>query len=376
MKEKARYTFIDLLRGWAIIIMIEVHLFNAFLLPELKRAGWFDVLTFINGLVAPAFLFVSGFAFQVSSGSNLDDMRRLKFPFWKKLGRYFSIILIGYALHLPYYSLSKVLNKSTLEQLQSFFAVDVLQCIGVGLLILFAIRLLIRSDKIYHYTLIALTILVMILSPVFWKADFIKYFHPVFSNYLNRTNGSLFPVFPWINFILAGAIFAKYFLDAVDKEKKEKFIKGTAITGISMLLLGHLFYSGLFPGYLTSIIPHPVFFIERLGYVLVFATMCWAYTSWRKTTKSFVLDASRESLLIYWLHLTVIYSMIWGRKSIADLIGPTLNVLESIAATLVLMALMILTAKVWGWTKIKFPKYAGKAAWGIVGVLFIIFLLS
>ena len=113
LKEKVRFTFIDLLRGWAIIIMIEVHVFNAFLLPELKQTGWFDILTFVNGLVAPAFLFVSGFAFQVSSGSKLDDMRKFKSSFWKKLLRYFSIILIGYALHLPFYSLSKVLNKST-----------------------------------------------------------------------------------------------------------------------------------------------------------------------------------------------------------------------------------------------------------------------
>ena len=153
-----------------------------------------------------------------------------------------------------------------------------------------------------------------------------------------------------------------------------------------MLLSGHLFYSGLFPGSLTSILPNPVFFIERLGYVLVFATLCWYYSRWMNTTlpaetkvkagKSFVLDASRESLLIYWLHLTVIYSMIWGRKSLANLIGPTLNVLESIAATLVLMTLMILAAKVWGWTKMKFPKYAGKVAWGVVGLLFVIFLLS
>jgi len=356
--------------------MIEVHVFNAFLLPELKSAGWFDVLTFINGLVAPAFLFVSGFAFQVSSGSKLDDMRRLKFSFWKKLGRYFSIILIGYALHLPYYSLSKVLNKSTPEQIQSFFAVDVLQCIGVGLLILFAIRLLIHSDKIYHYTLIGLTILVMILSPIFWKTDFTNYFHPVFSDYLNRTNGSLFPVFPWINFILVGAIFAKYFLDAAENGKEKIFIRGTAIAGIVMLLSGHLFYSGLFPGSLTSILPNPVFFIERLGYVLVFATLCWYYSRWMNTKQSFVLDASRESLLIYWLHLTVIYSIIWGRRSLATLIGPTLNVLESIVATLVLMSLMVLAAKIWGWTKLKFPNYAGKAAWGIVGVLFIYFLIT
>ncbi len=376
MKEKVRYTFIDLLRGWAIIIMIEVHVFNAFLLPELKPAGWFDILTFVNGLVAPAFLFVSGFAFQVSSGSKLDDMRKLKSPFWKKLWRYFSIILIGYALHLPHYSLNKVLNKSTPEQLQSFFAVDVLQCIGVGLLVLFTLRLIIRSDKIFNYTLILLTLFVMFISPFFWKTEFTNYFHHVFANYFNRTNGSLFPIFPWINFILVGAIFAKYFLDAAVKGKEEKFIKGITFTGLVMLFSGHLFYSGLFPDYLTSIIPHPIFFIERLGYVLVFAMLCWYYNNWKRTSSSFVLDASRESLLIYWLHLVIIYNTLLGKQSLANIIGQTLNVWESIAATLILMTLMILAAKIWGWTKMKFPKYAGKIAWGVVVVLFIIFLLS
>ena len=143
-----------------------------------------------------------------------------------------------------------------------------------------------------------------------------------------------------------------------------------------MLLSGHLFYSGLFPGYLTSIIPNPVFFIERLGYVLLSTTLCWFFNNWRKTKKSFVLDASRESLLIYWLHLITIYGMFWVRKSLAMIIGPTLTVLESIAATLILMIAMILAAKLWGWTMMKFPKYATKVAWGVVGVLFIIFLLS
>ena len=327
MREKVRYTFIDLLRGWAILIMIEVHVFNAFLLPELKQTNWFDVLTFINGLVAPTFLFVSGFAFAVSSGSKLDDMRKFKSPFWKKLWRYFSIILIGYALHLPYQSLSKLINKSTPDQLQSFFAVDVLQAIGAGLLVLFSLRLIIRSDKIYHYSLIVLAIVVMILSPVFWKTDFTNFLHPVFANYFNRLNGSLFPVFPWINFILVGAIFAKYFVDAFENGKEQKFINGTLITGSIALLSGHLFYSGLFPDVLTSIIPNPMFFVERLGYIIVFASLCWYYNKWRNVTKSFVLDASSESLLIYWLHLLVIYSMIWKNKSLAIIIGHNFNCL-------------------------------------------------
>ena len=376
MKEKVRYTFIDLLRGWAIILMIEPHVFNTFLLPELKQTGWFGVVTFINGLIAPAFLFVSGFVFEISSGSKLDDMRKFKFPFWKKLWRIISIILIGYALHLPYKSLSKIINKSTAQQLQGFYAVDVLQCIGVGLLVLFVLRLIIRSDKIYYYSLIVLTIVVTAVSPFFWKTEFTNYLHPVFANYFNRLNGSLFPVFPWLNFILVGAIFAKYFLAAASNGKEVKFIKATTFTGLIMLSSGHLFYSGLFPGSLTSILPNPVFFVERLGYVLVFASLCWYYANWRKTRKSFVIDASRESLLIYWLHLVVIYSAIWGRKSFASLIGPSLNVVECIAATLVLMILMVLTAKLWSWTKMKSPNYATKVAWGVVGVLFIIFLLS
>ena len=356
--------------------MIEPHVFNTFLLPELKQTSWFGVVTFINGLIAPAFLFVSGLVFEVSSGSKLDDMRKLKFPFWKKLWRIISIILIGYALHLPYKSLSKIINKATPDQIQQFYAVDVLQCIGVGLLVLFALRLIIKSDKIYHYTLIVLTVFVTAVSPIFWKIEFTNYLHPIFANYFNRLNGSLFPVFPWINFILVGAIFSKYFLDAAANNKELKLMKATTFTGIIMLLFGHLFYSGLFPGYLTSIIPNPVFFIERLGYVLVFASLCWYYNNWRNVQKSFVLDASRESLLIYWLHLLVIYSVIWGRKSFATLIGPTLNLVESIVATLVLMVLMVLVAKLWGWTKMKFPKYATKVAWGIVGILFVIFLIN
>ena len=376
MKEKVRYIFIDLLRGWAILIMIEVHVFNAFLQPTLKQADWFDVLTFINGLVAPAFLFVSGFAFAVSSGSRLDEMRKLNFSFWKKLWRYVSIILIGYVLHLPLISLSKIINHATPEQLQQFFAVDVLQCIGVGLLVLFALRLIIHSDKIYHYVLISLAIFVMTLSPVFGRTDFTNYFHPVIANYFNNLNGSLFPVFPWINFILAGAIFAKYFLDAVGRENEQKFIKVTAITGLIILFSGHFYLSGLFSDYLTSIVPHPIFFTERLGYILVFAALYWYFNKWRNKKSSFVLDASRESLLIYWLHLLVIYSTVWEGKSLENIIGQTLNVSECIAVTLVLMVLMILAAKVWGWTKSKFPIYATKVAWGVVGLMFIVFLLN
>ena len=358
MKEKVRYISADLLRGLVILIMIEVHVFNSFLMTELKQTGWFVVLNFINGLVAPSFLFVSGFAFQVSSGKKLEEMKKFGKTFWKKLGRIFQIIIIGYALHLPFYSLSKIMNETTSVTMESFYAIDILQCIGFGLLFLFALRMLIKSDKLYNHFLIASLILILIISPIIWHIDFNKYLHPLFGNYPNRLHGSLFPVFPWLNFLLAGAIFAKYYVLAKETNEESIFIKNILIVSLVIIILGHLFYSGLFSENLTSIIPNPVFYFERLGYIIILFTMCWFVEKKTNVKKSFILDASRESLLIYWLHLVIIFGAFWKGKSLAIKIGTTLNLIETIIVTLLLMVLMVLIAKIWGWVKTNYPRYA------------------
>ena len=375
MKEKVRYISADLLRGLVIIIMIEVHVFNAFLLPELKQTGWFSVLNFINGLVAPSFLFVSGFAFQVSSGSKLDEMRKFGKAFWKKMQRIFQIIIIGYMLHIPFYSLSKTIHEATPEIMNSFYAVDVLQCIGVGLLYLYIFRLLIKSDKIYNYFLILSFIIISIVSPYIWKVDFNNYMHPFFASYFNTKNGSLFPIFPWLNFLLAGAVFAKYFVDARERDEETKFIKSTAIAGLITLALGHIFFSSLFPESIQSIKPHFVFLLERLGYVLFILTICWVVDKKYKIKKGFVLDASRESLLVYWLHLVIIFGTFWNSKSLANIIGPTFNVIQAIIATIVLITLMIIIAKIWGWAKRNYPKYASIFVKVFVTALIIVYIL-
>ncbi|HMD13095.1 MAG TPA: heparan-alpha-glucosaminide N-acetyltransferase domain-containing protein, partial [Bacteroidota bacterium] len=62
----SRLEFIDLLRGWAVFVMIETHVFNALLLPQLKEETFFKILTFVNGLVAPSFLFCAGLALAIT----------------------------------------------------------------------------------------------------------------------------------------------------------------------------------------------------------------------------------------------------------------------------------------------------------------------
>lgn len=228
----------------------------------------------------------------------------------------------------------------------------------------------------YHYFLIAALLLVMIVSPYIYKVDFNMYVHPTIGNYFNRLHGSLFPVFPWLNFLLAGCIFAKYFVDARERNEEEKFIKNVTIAGLVVLLFGHLFYSGLFPKTLTSILPNPVFFLERSGYILVLFYFCWLVDKKTNAKNSFIIYESRESLLVYWLHLIIIYGVFWSGKSLANKIGMTMNVIEAIGATILLIALMILAAKLWGWAKKKYPKYSSLFVKAAVTVLLFVFFIS
>jgi len=62
-----RYNFIDIARGLASIFMIETHVLNSVLSESLRNNIFYDIITFFNGLVAPLFLFVSGFTFYITS---------------------------------------------------------------------------------------------------------------------------------------------------------------------------------------------------------------------------------------------------------------------------------------------------------------------
>jgi uncharacterized membrane protein len=373
--DSTRFAYADLLRGWALIVMIEVHVFNAFLIPSLKETSWFEVLNFINGLVAPSFLFISGFAFIISSERRIDELRKFGIYFWNKLSRIFLIFLAGYSLHLPYFSFYKVINNTPSPQLITWFNVDILQCIAAGLLLLLILRIVIKSDKLFYGLIITITILISLISPVIWKIDFTDYLPVFFANYLNKYNGSFFPLFPWLFFLLAGAVFSRYYVIFRNKNGEQHFVKQIFIYSIIVISFCRLFLSGIFNTSLMTIRPNPFFLYERLGYVLALGAFFWYYSVKRNTKKSFVLDVSRESLLIYWLHLEIIYSKVWGGKSLEELVSDTLNVFQCSAATLLLIVLMIIVAKLWGSFKKKYQIYTKPVTAGIITLAVIIFLL-
>ena len=375
-KEKARFLFIDLLRGWALLVMIEVHVFNVLLQPELKTTEWFKVLNFVNGLVAPSFLFISGFAFAISTRGKTDELRKFNFPFWKKIGRILLIILAGYSLHLPILSLRRLAHFYSRETIVSFYNVDVLQCIGIGLLILVVLRLIIRSEKIYNIVLGMSLLIPVVFSPLVWQKDFAPALGIPLANYINVMNGSFFPLFPWVGFLFAGAVCCKYYLEARENNTELKFIQQIIVAGSVFAVLGHIFLTPNLNFFTCDHKANPVFFLQRLGYVLFLLGSCWYYIEKRNTQTSFVLDVGRESLIVYWLHLQFLYRRFYYDTSIASIYGEKCNIIGCIIATVVLAVIMIIIAKLWSNFKKKYRPIASNISIGIVSLTIIIFLIG
>lgn len=368
MIQKKRALFIDLLKGLVLLIMIEVHVFNSLLHPTLKESGWFSYLNFINGLVAPSFLFVSGLVFVLSLQKNVDELRKFGNLFRKKIGRIGLILLAGYSLHLPHFSLSKILNNPTQQALNDLFMVDVLQCIAAGLLILLFARMIFQNDKRFYIFILISLISVLIVSPIAWKTNLNNYLPLLLASYLNRMSGSLFPALPWFNFIFAGALASKFYISAKENNNERSFSKKLLIFGSISFLGSLVILSLILPSDLKSIIPNPLFYLQRLGIVLVLLATCWYYLE--KSTKhiGFILDVSRESLLVYWLHLQLIYRNIFGGESLVSLFGNRLILIEAMAVTIILAILMILAAKGWGKAKSNYPVAARSTVIAIVVV--------
>lgn len=376
MEKTSRLAFIDLHRGLVLLLMIEVHVFNAFLMQTYRPTLWFMGLNFINGLVAPSFLFISGFAFILASQKKLKEFRTLGRQFYRQIGRILLILLAGYSLHLPFFNLSRTLEKSTSEQWRHLFAIDVLQCIAVSLLLLFLLRLLITDDKWFKYVTGFITLVFILPAPYIWVIDFSGMMHPALAAYFNKMSGSLFPVFPWSGFLFLGAFLSILFSEFRARQEEERYFSALKYTAVVFIVIGSVFYIEQSPLHIPMMKPEITFFILRAGYIFLIFYGCYLFA--KKGERSGIKIISgfgRESLLVYWLHLQVIYRKIGG-ESLNGTYKYTFGVTESIAATLLLAGLMWAAAYGWSALKSDFPRLFQYGTPAAVILLILFYLLT
>ncbi|MBT8293970.1 MAG: DUF1624 domain-containing protein, partial [Eudoraea sp.] len=127
--KSARLFFIDAMRAWAILMMLQGHfvdglLENAFRDPD---SLVYTIWKYFRGITAPVFFTVSGFIFTyllIRVPEKGFDNPRIK----KGIRRGIQLLFIGYLLRLNIFGLLKG------QIYESFFLVDVLHIIGLSIL--------------------------------------------------------------------------------------------------------------------------------------------------------------------------------------------------------------------------------------------------
>jgi uncharacterized membrane protein len=284
-EQRERVLWLDVFRGAAVVAMIEAHVVNTFLAPALRETAWFAWLNWFNGLVAPSFLFIAGWAQGLSWSAAVGK----PVAFARKAKRLLGIAALGFALHFPWGELAQ---RRWDAALRIGTQVDVLPCLAASLLAVLGMQWLAQRGGargragIYFTLLGALMVGIVWVGPpvVAWTAGPV----PVVA-WVNQTTGSLFPLPTWAGFAFAGAM-----LGAV------RGLPAVALLGVfaAVRTLGWWLNDGVFS------VVSAASFCERLALVAALAALCqWVVRVWKPGA---LLFAGRESLVMYAGHLLLI----------------------------------------------------------------------
>lgn len=188
----------DLLKGVAVLLMIQVHLMELFASQDVYDGFWGKASLFLGGPpAAPVFMAVMGYFLAKSKSGTMT-----------LIGRGFRLIIYGFLLntginlHLFYHIFT---GQSSLSPLPYLFGVDILFLAGLSILVIALFRLILR-DKVFLWSV---AMLFVASATTFlpagdgnnsWSDYLLAYFY-------KATWWSYFPLFPWLAYPLAGYCF-------------------------------------------------------------------------------------------------------------------------------------------------------------------------
>lgn len=305
-----RLYFIDAIRAWAILMMLQGHFIDGLLDNAFRDNSniIFNVWKYFRGITAPVFFTVSGFIFTyllIKVPELGWDNPRVR----KGIRRGFQLVFIGYLLRI---NLSGLFQG---EIYPSFYLVDVLHCIGLSILGIIGVYVLTANRKkwLFPSVLLIITTSLFLFEPYYKEVNF--YLLPQWiANYFTKANGSVFTILPWFGYATFGSFMSIIFNKFKNHEKLYSRTIGVSIGLGALLIFGssefflaisqatgiQLFADIFFNNYL---------FI-RLGDVLVVFAIFMLLRKF--LTNKVGLKLGQSTLSIYVIHFIILYGSFTG----------------------------------------------------------------
>ena len=327
--ESKRLYFIDIIRAFAIIMMLQGHFIDTLLdityrdLNSIPFAVW----SYFRGITAPTFFTISGLIFtylMLKAKEKGLEKQRMR----KGIIRGFFLIFVGYIIRVP------ILQWLFGSFNTYFLVIDVLQCIGLSLICIIILYFLsAKKTFIFSLTTVFIGICIFLTEPLYRDLNF-ENIPLIFRNYISKSKGSIFTIIPWFGYMAFGAFLATIFYKNLDK----RYFK--TITVGSFMLIGTIliFYSS----YILCVISKTTniklfldaasynYLFTRLGNVFIYFAFFYTFEKYLKFP--LILKIGQKTLSIYVIHFILIYGSFTGIG--LKLIGKTLTPWQAVFGAL------------------------------------------
>ena len=322
--------------------MVQGHVCDTLVSAATKAQPLYQLQLLFHGTTAPGFLFASGFVAglpraPLSASASLRRARRLLF-----------ILGVGYALHLPYFSIWKTALEATAAQKAALFACDALQLIAVSQLMMMGLQWVAGRRWIFAAATAAAAVLAV--SPGIWASGVSRTLPPVLGAYLdNASVPSTFPLFPYSAFVLAGAV-AGAALGRQDPAVRHR----RAVAWGGLLLIAGAVLAFALKGTVPFWGPSPGYALLRLGGLLLLLRVVEGVSrrGWPGVRTLALLG--HETLLVYVLHLYLLWGGVLGPAPLGPWAG-TLGFGEGLAVVALMVPVLLAAAWAWHRVKMRFP---------------------
>ena len=270
--KKNRIIFIDLMRAFAVLQMVQGHTVDSLLADSFRDNAYpvYSVWLFMRGMTAPIFMFTAGTVFMYLFRLVNEPFKtnpRVK----KGFKRVVLLLALGYLLRFPTPTIFNFSNIAK-QQWDIFFAVDVLHLIGFGILFLILLAYVSEKSNLSDYFVFTGGALVFfILYPVFANINWVSFLPAPLAGYFYTGTGSNFPLFPWAGYVIAGGVLGSYLAKHPMVFKTSKFSLKLLIIGAALIAAS---FAGneiekLITGTSNMWTTSPNLVLFRIGFVLV-----------------------------------------------------------------------------------------------------------
>ncbi len=317
---RERLVFVDVLRGYAILMMLQGHTIGVVLRDEYRDHSYpaYQVWHYLTGLTAPVFFLAAGLVFsfllaRAESGGGSRIGKGLRRGLW--------LIVLGWILQLWPPLMGDLLQGDPSVLGRLFGKSHVLHTIGWALIAITVLWLLCgRREKVFAVVAAVLAQLVLLSGPVLERWNPEGAFARVWATFIAREY-AVFPWFPWLGYGLLGAVLGVLAWHAKWYRKRASFLCLMAL-GASLMFFAP-FITSFFWSVFGEVSQADLYQFSgrywRSGEVIFFTGLMGLFChfliqkGWEKSwVVRVVMTCGQETLTIYFLHVFVVYSVVFG----------------------------------------------------------------